>query len=147
MRLFRIFKKFIRIRVAFYVILSWIYFVQSWGKGVGQSPPPPLPHPKHMVTSPTNSTSRRSFSNILLYFIFIFHLPRCTIADFPLYIARLPCHFDGVVIEQQHISLTVVDYLLEYIPHGRGMPQYQSRYFRAVTLARYVQKHVLIYFQ
>ena len=35
------------------------------------------------VTSPPNSAPRRFPSYLLLYFLFIFYLPRCTLPDFP----------------------------------------------------------------
>ena len=35
------------------------------------------------VTSPTNSTPRRISSYLLLYFLFIFHIPRWPLPDFP----------------------------------------------------------------
>ena len=65
------------------------------------------------VTSPPNSTPRRFPSHLLLtlilYFLFIFYLPRCTLPDFPCSSqACLPfCYL--VVIEQRASGIPQLD--------------------------------------
>ena len=68
------------------------------------------PHKGHLTR---NSTARRFLSYLLLYFLLIFYLPRCTLLDFSSvsYLASLPfwtwCHrttslFDDKQLERSH---------------------------------------------
>ena len=95
------------------------------------------------VISPPNSTTRRFPSylllTLLLYLLFIFYLPRCTLPDFPSVssLTSLPflsCCHQTTIVEKTSFTINVIDNSTEYSDYKKVFGFSKYSYFQNIQI-------------